>query len=120
MEHEHQPETVSPACENRNHDRRPPRRILQIVCCRGPLNVEANLALSLVDLSARGAGLLLGESVRVGEELSVRLDAPGVSRPPERVATVAWVIPAAEGLICAGLRFDRPLEDAEFARLARP
>jgi hypothetical protein len=96
------------------------RRTAQVVYCRGPLVAAANLALGLVDLIAEGAGLLLAGPVRVGDELALRLDAPGPGGPLERTAAVAWVVPAAGGLTCAGVRFDRPLAAADLARLTRP
>ena len=99
--------------------RRAPRRGIRVVCRRGA-GPGANIALTLLDLSESGAGLLLGELVQPGEEVTLRLALAGPGRPLTCAGVVAWVIPTADGACCVGVRFAQPLDAADLARLARP
>ena len=100
--------------------RQTPRRGIRVVCRRGEAGLGANIALTLLDLSEDGAGLLLSEVVRAGEQLTLRLALAGPGQPLRQAGVVAWVVPTVGGACCAGVRFSKRLNEDDFSRLARP
>jgi hypothetical protein len=98
--------------------RRPPRGRVKVVCQRGALELGANLALAVLDVSETGVRLQLKEGLRPGQEVSITLEGPCSPRPVRRVGRVVWSVPSADGTHCAGVSLDKRLEYREFLDLA--
>lgn len=99
---------------NSRKDRRLARRLLvtrrvQLVYRKGTLGLGPNLGISLADVGEDGLGVRLSAQVKPGEEASLELIRPGVSKPLRLVADVRWCRPADDGTYLAGLRLRRRL-----------
>ncbi len=96
--------------------RRPVKAGVQATCHAGNAAARTNLALTLLEASQVGISLLLCARVERGEEVAVRLEAPGAKRPVERVGTVVWA--ADEGLAYrVGIQLRERLSFAELSDL---
>jgi PilZ domain-containing protein len=111
----------APSGRNRRLSRRlPAQRGIKAVCRRGSLDLGKDLALSVLDLSEDGICLLLQETLRAGEEVCLTLTSTAYTRPLKRLGSVAWLVPAADGAFCAGVRLHKRLSYADLSRLVRP
>lgn len=95
-------------------ERRLSRRLLvtrrvQLVFRKGTLGLGPNLGISLADVGEDGLGVRLNAPVSAGEDATVELIRPGVSKPLRLVADVRWCRPAGDGTFLAGLRLRRRL-----------
>lgn len=110
---------TQPPPRNRRLDRRrPPRGRVRVVCQRGSLELGANLALALLDLSETGALLLIKEALEKGREVSLALEQVGTGRTFKRVGIVAWSAPLPDGKsFRAGVAFQKRLEYREIREL---
>ena len=68
---------TTPTPERRNSRRRKPRASVRAYLRLGGLDIGPDLALSLLDLSEGGAGLLVKQAIEVGKEVSVGLEGQG-------------------------------------------
>jgi len=83
--------------ERRLCRRRPARGRIRISCYKGTLDLGANLAMSLLDVSESGIRLLLKAPLDAGQEVCLGLEGQGHLRPVKRTGRVAWCLPAAGG-----------------------
>jgi hypothetical protein len=83
------------------------------------MDLGKDIALSVLDVSEDGVRLILREAVKDREEVYLILSSLNCRRPLKRIGRVAWSVPAADGSICAGVRFDKRLSYAEVSRLVR-
>jgi hypothetical protein len=90
------------------HRRRPKIRI-KVTCRKGGLDLGANLAVALLDVSESGARILVKEAMPINQEASVSLESPSHTRPVFRLGNVIWSVPAAEGGHCVGINFHKYL-----------
>ena len=82
------------------------------------MGLGPNIASSLLDLSERGARLLLKAKVVVGQEVEIHLGGQS-NAPVKQVAQVVWVVPAEGGHFCVGCNFQKSLPYAALSSLAR-
>src|SRR5260370_9951102 len=96
--------------------RRRPKVRINVTCRKGSMDLGANLAVALLDVSESGASLLVKEAMPVNQEASVSLESPNHTRPLLRVGTVMWSLPTAGGGHCAGINFQKylPYKDLHF------
>jgi hypothetical protein len=94
-------------------------RRVQLVFRKGTLGLGPNLGISLADVGEDGLGVRLSEPVKTGEDASMELIRPGVSKPLRLVADVRWCRPAGDGTFVAGLRLRRRLPYQVLTELSR-
>jgi hypothetical protein len=102
----------------RRGQRRKPKHATQTQCFKGALGLGPNVALAALDVSEQGARLVLKEPLEPGQQAQIHLSGLGYRRPLKVLATVVWVVPAADGTYCVGLRFDKSLRYADLQLLA--
>ncbi len=105
--------------ERRQSERCFPHRVAAVSCLRGSMGLGPNLAVSLLDLSEGGAGLVLREPLPEGEEVELTLEPVGSGRTVRLLAEVVWCEPAEGDRHRAGVRFRAPLGHAELFDLVR-
>jgi PilZ domain len=98
----------TPTPERRNSPRRLPRASVRAYLRLGGLDLGSDLALSLLDLSEGGAGLMVKQPIEIGKEVSVGLEGQTQPRPIVRVANVVWCM-AAGGAYALGVCFQKAL-----------
>lgn len=97
--------------------RRAPRGRIKIQCRKGGLDLGPNLALSVLDLSETGIRLMLRESLRLGQEVSITLEGVGSVLPVKRLGKIVWSVPSTDGHFCTGVSLDKRLEYRQFLEL---
>lgn len=110
-------EAIPRKANGRGSLRRKPRGKIKIVCQRGSLDLGANLAQSILDISETGVRLVLREPLRCGQEVSITLEGIGGSRPVKRLGKVVWSVPSADGNHCTGINLEKRLEYRQFLEL---
>jgi hypothetical protein len=103
----------------RRSPRRQPRGNARIVCRKGTLGLNPNVAESIGDVTQTGALLLLREALEPGQEVEVGLQAPGNVREFKMVGRIVWCSQAASGSFWVGIEFDKPLSYSAFQDLSR-
>jgi hypothetical protein len=98
----------------KRHERRLARRLLvtrrvQLIFRKGTLGLGPNIGVALADVGEDGLGVRLTTPIAKGEDASLELTRPGVSKPLRLVAEVRWCRPAEDGTFLAGLRLRRRL-----------
>jgi hypothetical protein len=91
--------------DRRQSQRRRPRPTTAVTCQSAPLVVGANLALSVLDISADGIRLIVRSPLEKGQKIKLDLEGIGYCRPIELVAEVVWSLPTADGNWCVGAKF---------------
>ena len=97
--------------------RRTPRGKIKIYCRRGALDLGPNLALSLLDISETGIRLILRESLKLGQDVSITLEGVGGTGPVKRLGKIVWSVPSTDGTFCTGVSLDKRLEYRQFLEL---
>jgi PilZ domain len=105
--------------ERRNSQRRQHRASVRAYLRLGGLDLGPDLALSLLDLSEGGAGLIVKQAVEVGKEVSVGLEGQTQPRPVVRVANVVWCM-AVGGAYALGVCFQKALPYLAYIDLTQP
>jgi hypothetical protein len=96
---------------NRRRARRSqPRRTVRIVCRKGTLGLGQDLVAAVIDLSQTGAGLILRETIPLGQEAQLEILGSAMGRPIKVIADVVWCCADSDGRFRAGLHFRKPLE----------
>lgn len=95
-----------------------PKRTTRIACRFGPLGTGANLALSLLDVSAGGVRILSAAPLDTNQTIEILLDALWLPHPIRRSARVVWCQAASNGRHIAGIKLTRPLTAADWQALA--
>lgn len=98
-------EPTAASSDRRRSRRQPPRDTAEVACRPERLIVGANLALSVLDLSADGIRLLVKAPLEKGQKIEVDLEGIGYSRPINLAAEVVWSLPTADGNWCIGAKF---------------
>jgi hypothetical protein len=111
---------TTPTPERRNSPRRLPRVSVRAYLRLGGLDVGPDVALSLLDLSEGGAGLMVKQAVEVGKEVSVGLEGQSQPRPILRIASVVWCRPAPDGAFAVGVHFQKNLSYVDYMDLTQP
>ena len=81
-----------------------------MVCYKGTLDLGANLALSLLDISETGVRLVLKSALDKGHDVLVTLEGLGHSRPIKCGGKVAWSLRAEDGTAIVGICFGKTLD----------
>jgi hypothetical protein len=104
--------------------RRLPRRVARdgakVFCFADPAGTGPDLAVALLDVSAGGIQLVVGEPVRSGHEVCIGLQGPVEATPRAVRARVLWCVALADGRHAAGVKFLKPLGAAALRAFARP
>jgi hypothetical protein len=95
--------------------RRTPKRKARICCYKGALDLGANLALSLLDMSESGVRLLLKSALEPGQEVNLSFETISHRRPVK--SKIIWCVAAQDGSFCVGIRLDKYLPYQEISRL---
>ncbi len=95
-----------------------PKSWTKFTCRKGTLDVGANIAVSLLDVSETGLRLVLREKLDEGQEIAMTLETPGHSRPLRIVGKVVWCLATADGKFCVGVRFNQCLPYFDVAKMA--
>jgi hypothetical protein len=102
--------------DRRGGDRRSPRVDARVECRRvGP---GPDVAIALLDVSARGLKLAVRGLLRRGERVRVAVGLPGEPWAYHGPAVVRWSVPGAEGTALVGLRLRRPFTARKLAALS--
>jgi hypothetical protein len=103
--------------ERRRSERRQARAGLRLIVRRVAAKIGENLGARLNDVSVDGAGVRLMAPVSVGERIELTV-LRATDRETARVkATARWCKPIGGGLFAAGVAFERPLTETEYAHL---
>jgi hypothetical protein len=111
-----QPENVS---NRRASRRRPSKGSTKISCCRGPMGMGANLAVSVLEVSETGACLVVKAAFANGEEMEVNLEGVVHRRPIRKMARVVWCVTDGPERWRVGVQFQGALGYAELSELTR-
>jgi hypothetical protein len=97
--------TTPNGAERRRTRRQRPKPSTEVACRSETLRVDANLALSVLDISADGIRLLIKTPLEKGQKIEVDLAGIGYCQPLKIAAEVVWSLATAEGSWCIGARF---------------
>ena len=111
--------TLSSQQQRRSSVRQRPKGDSRAKCLKGTLGLGPDLAVSIIDISQTGIGLVTKTAVQVGQKIEVTLSSMGLVRPIKQVATVARCEQLGEGKYCVGARFDRCLSYGEYQGLIK-
>jgi hypothetical protein len=109
----------SPSTDHRVGRRKQVTRRTQTSVRRGTLGLGRELGCGLVDVAEDGLGIRLKEFVPVGQEVTIELSAPGISKPHRLVAEIRWCRQDKDGTYRAGVRLRRRLPYSTLTDLAR-
>jgi hypothetical protein len=110
-------EVVPDSAALRSSPRFVPHVRSKVTCYTGPCGLGMNVARALLDVSQTGARLLVTQELTAGREVEVGLLGAGQTRRTIRAAHVVWCVATAEGGFCVGLRFQKPLAEADLQLL---
>ena len=99
--------------------RRAIKRRVGVSVRSGSLGLGPDLGGGLVDASEDGLGIRLKGAVTAGQEVTIEISLPGVSKPFRVVAEVRWCRPNMDGSFLAGVRLRRRLPYASLTDLTR-
>ncbi|HTU91529.1 MAG TPA: PilZ domain-containing protein [Gemmataceae bacterium] len=91
--------------DRRRSRRQRPKPSTEIACRSDTLLVGANLALSVLDISADGIRLLVNARLEKGQRIEVDLEGIGYCHPLKLTAEVVWSLRTADGKWCLGAKF---------------
>jgi len=97
--------------------RRAPKRRPKLCCYKGALDLGANLAMALLDVSESGVRLTLKSALEPGQEVNLAFEGIGHRRPLKSNGKVVWCVPAQDGSFCVGIRLDKYLPYQEISKL---
>ena len=110
---------ADPPADHRIGRRKQVTRRMALVVRLGTLGLGPDIACGLVDVAEDGLGVRLKQSVATGQEVTIELSAPGVSKPQRFLAEVRWCRPGEDGTFRAGVRLRRRLPYAVLTDLTR-
>jgi hypothetical protein len=110
---------ASPVARNRRQSpRRATKSITKVVCLKGGYDMGRNLTVSPLDISESGLRLIVCDALDIGQEVTLKLEGLGHSRPLKMHGNVMWCVATAEKQFCIGIRFQKFLPYAELTRLS--
>ncbi len=98
-------EPTSAGSERRRSRRQHPKPSTEVACRPDTLHVGANLALSVLDISADGIRMIVKAALGKGQKIEVDLEGIGYCRAIQLAAEVVWSLPTADGNWCIGAEF---------------
>ena len=103
---------------NRRVSRRlPAKGKIKVVCYKGCLDLGANHALSVLDISETGLRLLVKTALNLGQEVLITLEGPGHPRPVKRIGRVIRSLTNDDGTFLVGIRLEKTLDYRDVANL---
>jgi hypothetical protein len=106
-----------PVKNRRIFARRASKRKSKIHCYKGALDLGANLALTLLDISESGVRLLIKSALDPGQEVTLGFEGITHQRPVKANGTIIWCVAAQDGSFCVGVKLDKYLPYQEISRL---
>ncbi len=91
--------------DRRRSRRQRPKESTEVACRPEAMLVGANLALSVLDLSADGIRMIVKAQLEKGQKIEVDLEGIGYCQPLKLSAEVVWSRPTADGNWCVGAKF---------------
>jgi hypothetical protein len=108
----------SQANANRRLDRRANARAsVKVVCRKGTLDLGANIAVAILDVSETGVRLIVKEPLAIDQELTVSLEPTHSRGADRRPGRVVWCVESTEQKFVVGVHFDKRLPYAEWQKL---
>ncbi len=86
--------------------RRRPRGKVKIACYKGDLDLGANLAAGLADISESGVMLMLKAGLQKNQTVTLAIEGREHTRPVKAHGIIVWCVPMAGGTFRAGVRLD--------------
>jgi hypothetical protein len=97
--------------------RHSPRGKPKIALYKGSLDLGANLAVRLLDVSESGVRLLARAALDPPQEVTLTIEGMGHLRPIKTTGKVVWCVPADDGAYCMGIQFFKYIPYADLTRL---
>jgi hypothetical protein len=104
--------------KKREGKRHPPRTQVKVFCFQGAFGMGRNVALTLENLSEKGACVKTSAPLNLGQEVQVHLESVQHPRAVVVDGQVVWARSLGDRHQ-AGVRFERPLAWKDFQLLAR-
>jgi hypothetical protein len=104
--------------KKRDGRRHPPRTQVKIFCFQGAFGMGRNVALTVENLSEKGACVRTSAPLNLGQEVQVHLESVQHPRPVVVEGRVVWA-QSQEDRHKVGVRFERALPWRDFQLLAR-
>jgi PilZ domain len=98
-------EPSAASSDRRQSRRQRPKASTEVTCRSEAVQVGANLALAVLDISADGIRLIVKSRLEKGQKIEVDLEGIGYSRPLKLDAEVVWSLATADGNWCVGAKF---------------
>src|SRR3954471_1482551 len=96
--------------------RRPAKGKVKVVCYKGSLDLGANLALAVLDVSETGLRIVVTMPLGRGQEVLLLLQGQGNMRQIKRSGYVVWCVPTNDGKYVVGIRLTKYLQTAREPR----
>ena len=107
-----------PLSNRRRSLRRQARSNVQIECRKGYHGLGANLANTVLDVSDRGARLVVREALDMKKEVEVILSGYGLKKALKCKGTVCWQVRLEDGSYCVGVEFQKPIPYRDWQTIA--
>ena len=91
----------------------------QVVCYANSLGLGANVALTLLDVSERGARLTVSRPLPAGNEVTINFGAVGRGRPIRLGARVTWCLCVGGDVYEVGVQFHHGLTYRDLLELGQ-
>jgi hypothetical protein len=103
---------------NRRLDRRANvRPSVKVICRKGTLDLGANIAIAVLDVSETGVRLIVKERLTANQELSISLEPAHSRAAVRRIANVAWCVESSDEKFVVGAHFDKRMPYSEWQKL---
>lgn len=106
-----------PEVNRRSSRRLLPKGKIKLGLYKGSMDLGANLAVSIVDISETGLRLLAKTALDQDQEVMVTLEGVAHRRSLKRTGKVIWSVPAENSAFLVGVRLHKPLEYRDVVQL---
>lgn len=90
----------------------------KIECRKGAAGSSSNIGQGLLDLSEKGASVIVKEAVEAGRTVELRMYPRGENKAVVILGKVIRCEPAEDGSFCLGVRFEKHLQFSDLRRLS--
>jgi hypothetical protein len=108
----------APLRNRRLSPRKPPRGKIKVRCYRGSIDLGANLAIAVVEVSETGVRLTLQAALDAGQEVTILLEGLTHLRPLRLPGNIVWCRAQEAGGFQAGVQFQKRIPWAELQYLS--
>ncbi len=113
-----EPSSKEPSQKNRRIAmRRPVKGKVKVVCYKGSLDLGANIAVRVLDVSETGLRVLLTTALEKGQEVLIVLEGQGHMRPIKNPGRVVWSVPTEDAQFATGIQLDKYLKYKDLSHL---